>query len=427
MSAPDPTVAPTRLSRLRALGIGAPHPRLGFAWPRTPTHGLRRVLPLRRWSVGMLVAAALLAVMCIPLFAVGLPRMHAERGLVAVSMSLFQWFWLLGWAVGAAMPGLALAVLLLAREVLTAQPGLLQLRLEVLGFGLGAAYPAAEVRNLRCACGNVAPGTAWRGDHLVFDFHGVPVQFGSDLDATTAAELRFDVQQVLATAPTSDFVMPSAIPSPTLGSQVDTPPLEASPPSPAASRIALLGLVAANLLPLVGVLRLGWKVGDIMLVYWAESVIIGLINIAKLVIVGRWAAIFYAPFFVGHYGAFMAGHLMFVYMMFVRGAEHLDHIAMAEVTATLLSLWPALLGLTASHLLSFFQNFIGRREYTRSKVSDQMNAPYKRVLVMQVTIIIGGMLTLALGSSLPALLLLIVLKTLIDVNAHRGERQRVDG
>ena len=56
-----------------------------------------------------------------------------------------------------------------------------------------------------------------------------------------------------------------------------------------------------------------------MLLYWAESVIIGLLNVIKRVVVGRWIALFYAPFFLAHYGAFMAVHMLFVFMFFLRG------------------------------------------------------------------------------------------------------------
>ena len=139
-----------------------------------------------------------------------------------------------------------------------------------------------------------------------------------------------------------------------------------------------------------------------MLLYWAESVIIGLFNVVKLVVVGRWAALFYAPFFLAHYGAFMAGHMMFVYLFFPHGMATGGNVRVAELVDTLFTLWPALLGLTASHLLSFVQNFIGRREFTRITLAQQMNTPYRRVIIMQLTIIIGGMLMMLFGSSLPA-------------------------
>ena len=39
--------------------------------------------------------------------------------------------------------------------------------------------------------------------------------------------------------------------------------------------ISSVALVAANLLPVAGVLAAGWDVADLLLVYWAESAVIG--------------------------------------------------------------------------------------------------------------------------------------------------------
>lgn len=420
----NPSSSSARLARLRALGALGLRPRLGLRWPHGSDHAVRRVLPLPRRNVAIGVTAVLFAVMCVPLLAVGLPTLGASTdGLTSLTVLLFRWFWLLGWAAAAALPGLALAALLFGREVVVVEAGLLHLRAELLGVGLGADYPAGEVRKLRVTEGSADSGTAWRGTHVVFDFHDIPVALGSRLDATHAAQLCMELQQALAQSASADGKRPAP--------QADAPDMlraATAPPVPVttapASRLALLGLLAANLLPLAGVLLFAWKVGDIMLVYWAESVIIGLINVVKLVVIGRWAAVFFAPFFLGHYGGFMAMHLMFIMMFFVRGPSYQGDMPLSEVTHMLAALWPALLGLSLSHLLSFAQNFIGRGEYTRIKLSAQMNAPYRRVLVMQFTIILGGMLTLALGSSIAALVLMVALKLLVDVRAHRRERQR---
>ena len=73
----------------------------------------------------------------------------------------------------------------------------------------------------------------------------------------------------------------------------------------------VLALVAANLIPLAGALFFGWDLGTIMLLYWAESAIIGLFNIGKMIAVGGWGAIFLCVFFCVHFGGFMAGHFIF--------------------------------------------------------------------------------------------------------------------
>ncbi len=44
-----------------------------------------------------------------------------------------------------------------------------------------------------------------------------------------------------------------------------------------------LALIAANLLPLLGVIFLGWDAFAILLLYWAENVVIGAINVLKII------------------------------------------------------------------------------------------------------------------------------------------------
>jgi hypothetical protein len=50
-----------------------------------------------------------------------------------------------------------------------------------------------------------------------------------------------------------------------------------------------------------------------------------------------------------------------------------------------------LLGLFISHGISYRLNYIGRGEYLRTSVVRQMAAPYGRLVVLHITIILGGM------------------------------------
>ncbi|HSH12281.1 MAG TPA: DUF6498-containing protein, partial [Desulfurivibrionaceae bacterium] len=156
---------------------------------------------------------------------------------------------------------------------------------------------------------------------------------------------------------------------------------------------------------------------------WAESGIIGFFNLLKLAVVGRLATLFLGPFFVGHYGAFMAAHLLFVYTFFVQGGTNHGDLALAEVVARFFVLWPALLALAISHGISFVGNFLGRREYAATNVQKQMAEPYTRIIIMHLTIIFGGFVVMGLGSSLPALLLLVAAKIATDLRAHARQRR----
>src|SRR5207342_1534600 len=85
-----------------------------------------------------------------------------------------------------------------------------------------------------------------------------------------------------------------------------------------------------------------------------------------------------------------------------------------QVAALFVPLWPALLAMVVSHGVSFFWNFLGRREYVGRTIKQQMTEPYQRMILLHITIIFGAWPVLLMGQPLPALLLLVVLKIVMD-------------
>jgi hypothetical protein len=186
-----------------------------------------------------------------------------------------------------------------------------------------------------------------------------------------------------------------------------------------------VALLLANLVPLAGAAFLVWSLSDVMVLYWAESAIIGLFNVCKIAVIGRWFALAAGPFFLGHFGGFMAVHFLFIYTLFVKGITGSDSGGdLREEALLFVSLWPALAALLVSHAYSFFVNFIGRREYRGRTMSDQMSEPYARIIFMHLVLIFGGFGVLLLGDPVPILILVIVLKICMDLVAHRKQRQR---
>jgi len=94
--------------------------------------------------------------------------------------------------------------------------------------------------------------------------------------------------------------------------------------------LSLLALVAANVVPLVGVVLLGWDAAVIVLLYWTENLVIGFYNILKMAMVKaphstvQNSKLFVIPFFCLHFGAFCAGHGFFLYglAIFMRRKGH---------------------------------------------------------------------------------------------------------
>lgn len=211
---------------------------------------------------------------------------------------------------------------------------------------------------------------------------------------------------------------------------------------------SLLLLIAANLVPLAGVILLQWDAASIVLLYWVENLVIGFYNILKMALArgfahGRRAnKLFLIPFFCLHYGGFCAGHGFFILILFkmsdgndiLPGSEpwpcFLVFIQMFfNVIAALWRhhpsgiQWP-ILGLILSHGVSFVQNYLGQKEYARLNPVELMGQPYKRIAILHVAIIAGGFAIVALGSPLGLLCALVLLKLGMDIHLHRKEHKR---
>ena len=199
-------------------------------------------------------------------------------------------------------------------------------------------------------------------------------------------------------------------------------------------------LVIANLIPLFSVVFLGWSVFEVMALFWLENVVIGFLNVARMAVQfflrKAYEAVLMIPFFCFHYGMFTAVHGIFVISMFAPGGEeaagtvfeNMDDwggpFGLAGVLPAMLSytgMVYAVIGLFFSHFMSFLVNYIGKGEYLKTNVMDLMHAPYKRVMILHMTILFGGFLVLSTGEALWALMLLIVLKIGIDLVVHLQE------
>jgi hypothetical protein len=197
---------------------------------------------------------------------------------------------------------------------------------------------------------------------------------------------------------------------------------------------SVVALVIANLIPLYGVIFWGWDLFGLMALYWMETGIIGLFAMVQMVFAARWFSLFLVPFFTLHFGGFMAGHMLFLAIMF----GGMRDISPGQIPAVLENLlfgrgyWVAFLALFVSHGVSFVLNVWrylrpgtpdakpGPGEVVTAKNPPQgvMIGAYGRVIVMHVTILLGALLVEVFGTQVAAFALLIAIKIAVDVAAH---------
>lgn len=206
-----------------------------------------------------------------------------------------------------------------------------------------------------------------------------------------------------------------------------------------------LALLAANLLPLFGVLLADWDVGSVVLLYWTENVIVGIYTILKMLLAGQLKALQYILFFSLHYGGFCAVHGLFVLELTGYSGMAIQPPAhnwpgplvvvekFVDLAATILQAAPVeflwgCLALLLSHGISFLLLYIGQGEFRRTTVRALMRAPYKRIAILHIAIIAGAFLVRSLGSPVYLLLALVALKIIFDIMLHiREHRDAHDG
>jgi hypothetical protein len=203
-------------------------------------------------------------------------------------------------------------------------------------------------------------------------------------------------------------------------------------------QLSAILLIASNLLPIVGVLQWNWDVATIMILYWSENLIIGAFTIVKMISQSPVLGLLNSAFFALHYGGFCGMHGLFLLTLVAHTTAPISHdwpfvLVFAEILFNVVHKvieiatpdW--LLGFAAlfiSHGVSLVQNYFIGGERTQVSDKDLMTSPYKRIMVLHIAIIAGGMGVMALGSPLPLLLVLIAGKILLDLHAHLREHSQ---
>lgn len=190
-----------------------------------------------------------------------------------------------------------------------------------------------------------------------------------------------------------------------------------------AAWLPLAALVAANLVPLVGVIGFNWSLRGVLLLYWAENVVVAAYAIARMFMVGGFSAAPVSLFFSFHFGMFMFVHLVFLLAFssddFAGGGAGSHAAAPFTPGDVARSIpWLGVAALVISHGISFIREFWLAGEWRHTDVRTEMFRPYPRMAVMHIAIIAGGFFIAMLGQPAALLAVLIVLKILIDSAIH---------
>ena len=196
--------------------------------------------------------------------------------------------------------------------------------------------------------------------------------------------------------------------------------------------IFIISLILLNAIPVYGVFEWGWLSFDLIFLYWLENLVIGAMMILRMIIRPYSHAVEFAipvllvPFFTFHYGMFCFAHGTFVVSLFGKGLQpELAGMDIPEIILPLIEsrhlLWP-FLGLCAYQLLDWVRD-TSERGLGSDGIKQLTVAPYRRIIVLHITIIASGFALGTLHEPLAGLLLLIVFKTGMDIYHWNKDEQ----
>ena len=188
------------------------------------------------------------------------------------------------------------------------------------------------------------------------------------------------------------------------------------------------------MIPVIMLITGRWDFREVIVLYWAESGIIGFFTILKILLAKNLetsndketinaskkhsmliAKVFLITFFCIHFGIFMFGHAFFIYGFILNGFNKKGNLI--DFLNYLYNVKTAVIALFISHGFSFFENFIMRGENKNTSIGDMFIAPYPRIIIMHITIVIGAFAMMIFKLNNSFMIIFVLLKILFDIKA----------
>lgn len=186
-----------------------------------------------------------------------------------------------------------------------------------------------------------------------------------------------------------------------------------------------LGMILlSNIVSIVLAISQHWSIGQLLWVYWGQSVVIGIINVHRMLNLKEFstknlksnghpvpetqaAKRKIAAFFAFHYGFFH-----FIYAVFLLGLFPLTDLSTADL------IWIALLifGFFSSHSFSYHYNLNNDFKQQKPNLGTLMFYPYLRIIPMHLIIIFGTIM-----DSTTSLIIFMIMKIFADGGMHMVE------
>ena len=199
--------------------------------------------------------------------------------------------------------------------------------------------------------------------------------------------------------------------------------------------VVWLGL-AIDLLPVYGVLAWGWTAVPLVLLYWMENVVAGVMTLPRIVfsgatfgVTGFVFGLFLSVFFVFHYGLFCMIHGTFLmgFASFASGPETMSSIPMMDIVGMFeyslrsgLHVDWMLYAIAGFQVIVFVWEFLIKGEWKTTNPMVEMFSPYSRIIVLHFALFVGAGALFLLGEPMLGVLALIVFRAIWGVITNAG-------
>lgn len=223
-----------------------------------------------------------------------------------------------------------------------------------------------------------------------------------------------------------------------IGIMTSTVPASSDPALPKRPVLISSILILSNLVPLAGILFWGWDTFVLLCLYWLETAVIGFWTILRFAafsrdpgsVAGRSIAgtLVLAGFFTVHAGLFMTVHMLFIYTLFAGLWAGRIHDARDFIRLIVIGkdLWIPLVALFVGQGAIFINDAVNRFVFAKQQSNTDtgaiMGGFYKRIVIMHLAIMGGAFIAQMIGSIAP-LIVLVLLKTAIEIRLQMNLRR----
>jgi len=195
---------------------------------------------------------------------------------------------------------------------------------------------------------------------------------------------------------------------------------------------AIISLLVANFIPILGVLFFSWETFPILLVFWTENLIVFVFTVVKIVslpakkpseVLQKFA---HVPYLCLSFGIFTVLHGLAIFGIysFYYQVDFPDIGTMTGLFVRYQLVW-ASVAFFISHGISYVTNYLKKREYNKMTFDHLVYEPFLRLFAMQFIVLLGGFIIVGFGSIF-SLVPLVLFKIYLDIIAHQKYHDKID-